>query len=167
PIPTVRSAEPEITACNVSPPPEVPKISRTRPCFLKMPARCPSRGASTAHRPSCPIATLSVSCADAPEPATAMDAASRSDNIPRRLRVVACMALVEGGVPGMRLFFSSLFRARGVLEELGKLFFGQRRIDELELSRVPLNPRHVLHLVRLQCLFRLTFLDRVCDQVRI
>src|SRR5262245_44322771 len=67
----------------------------------------------------------------------------------------------------MRPFSRSLFRPRRDLDELGKLFFGQRRIDELELDRVPLNPRHVLHLVRLQCLFRLKFLDRVCDQVRI
>src|SRR5262245_34674049 len=67
----------------------------------------------------------------------------------------------------MRPFSRSLFRPRRDLDELGKLFFGQRRIDELELDRVPLNPRHVLHLVRLQCLFRLKFLDRVCNQVRI
>src|SRR5215813_8050619 len=168
PIPTVRSAEPEITACNVSPPPEVPKISRTRPCFLKMPARCPSRGASTAHSPSCPIATLSVSCADAPEPATAMHPASRSDNSQRRLRMVALMVVsLRPPVPDAAFFSRSLFRPRRDSDELGKLFFGQRRIDELELDRVPLNPRHVLHLVRLQCLFRLKFLDRVCNQVRI
>src|SRR6266699_622169 len=92
-MPTVRSAEPEITACNVSPPPEVLKISRTRPYFLKMPARCPSRGAWTAHSPSCPIATLSVYWADVPDPATARYPASTSDNSQRRLRMGALMVV--------------------------------------------------------------------------
>src|SRR5262249_60563292 len=32
-----------------------------------------------------------------------------------------------------------LFRARRDLDELGKLLFAQRRIDELELDRVPLD----------------------------
>src|SRR5262245_3304645 len=168
PIPTVRSAEPEITACNVSPPPEVPKISRTSPCFLKMPARCPSRGASTAHSPSCPTATLNVSCADAPATATARGPASRSDNSQRRLRMVALVAVsLEAACPGRGLFSCTLFCARRDLDEFGELFFGQRRIDEFELDRVLLNPRHVLHLVGLQRLFRLKFLDRVCDQILI
>src|SRR5262245_53204253 len=168
PIPTVRSAEPEITACNVSPPPEVPKTSRTRPCFLKMPARWPSRGASTAHSPSCPTATLNVSCADAPETATARGPASRNDNSQRRLRTVAVVAVsLKAACPVLGLFSCSLFRARRNLDELGELFFAQWRIDEFELDRVPLNPCHVLHLVRLQRLFWLKFLDRVCDQILI
>src|SRR5262249_59443220 len=85
------------------------------PCFLKMPARCPSRGASTAHSPSCPIATLSVSCADAPEPATAMHPASRSDNSQRRLRMVALMVVsLRPPVPDAAFFLAPYFARGGI-----------------------------------------------------
>src|SRR5207249_5430371 len=48
-VPT--STAPEITACWVSPLPEVYRISSTRPCLLKIPARCPSSPISAFQLP--------------------------------------------------------------------------------------------------------------------
>src|SRR5215831_3753431 len=65
PTPAPISALPEITAWIVSPAPCVPVFSSTRPCFLKMPASCPSVGAWFSQLLICPMTTLSVSSADA------------------------------------------------------------------------------------------------------
>ncbi len=62
---TPKSALPEITACTVSPAPAVPKFSSVMPCFLKMPAFCPSTGACPLQISSWPMATLKASCAAA------------------------------------------------------------------------------------------------------
>src|SRR5262245_44858878 len=65
PTPTPISALPEITACKVSPAPCVPKLSRTMPCFWKIPAFMPSVGTWLDQASIWPTATLSVSCAPA------------------------------------------------------------------------------------------------------
>jgi hypothetical protein len=61
PIPI--SAEPEITACSVSPAPCVPKVSSAIPCFWKMPAFKPRVGAWLAQASIWPIATFTASAA--------------------------------------------------------------------------------------------------------
>src|SRR5512132_4666346 len=63
PTATPMSTSPEITGCCVSPLPCVHSISRTRPCFLKMPARCPTSDTDVSQLPRCPLASFSVSCA--------------------------------------------------------------------------------------------------------
>src|SRR5215470_13388136 len=63
PTPAPMSALPEMTGCIVSPAPAVPKVSSTRPCFLKMPASWPSVGAWFSQLLICPIATFRVSSA--------------------------------------------------------------------------------------------------------
>src|SRR5215831_19134741 len=60
---TPMSTLPEITACCVSPPPCVQRISSSRPCFLKMPPRWPTSAMVVSQLPRCPAATLSLSCA--------------------------------------------------------------------------------------------------------
>src|SRR6476661_6123929 len=120
-MPTVRSADPEITACSVSPPPDVPKMSRTRPCFLKMPARCPRRGPSTAHKPSCPTATRSRSLGASCAGAGAADASNATPTI---------------AANALRPFIVRLFLARRDLDELRKALPAQGRVNELELDGV-------------------------------
>ena len=61
PMPIPMSAEPEITACSVSPAPWVPKVSSAMPCLWKMPAFMPSVGAWFAQASIWPIATFTVS----------------------------------------------------------------------------------------------------------
>src|SRR6185503_11152249 len=63
PTPAPRSALPEITAWSVSPAPCVPTASILSPCFLKMPASCPSVGAWFSQLLIWPIAILRVSSA--------------------------------------------------------------------------------------------------------
>ena len=65
PTPPPISAEPEITACTVSPAPAVPKFSSARLYFLKMPASWPSVGGWFSQLLIWPMAILSVSCASA------------------------------------------------------------------------------------------------------
>src|SRR5579871_6521715 len=52
------SALPEMTACIVSPPPFVYRISRFNPCFLKMPALWPTSGKPLSQLLGAPTATL-------------------------------------------------------------------------------------------------------------
>ena len=63
PTPMPMSALPEMIGCNVSPAPAVPKVSRVRPYFLKMPASWPSVGAWFSQLLIWPIATFTVSSA--------------------------------------------------------------------------------------------------------
>ena len=63
PTPMPISALPEMIGWSVSPAPAVPKVSSTRPCFLKMPATCPSVGGWFSQLLIWPIATLIVSSA--------------------------------------------------------------------------------------------------------
>src|SRR5258706_849436 len=55
----------EMTACCVSPPPCVYRISRLSPCFLKIPPRWPISAIDVSQLPRWPAATLSVSSARA------------------------------------------------------------------------------------------------------
>ena len=68
---TPRSTLPETTACCVSPAPCVHRISSTRPCFLKMPARWPTSEIDVSQLPRWPAAILSVSWANAASCASA------------------------------------------------------------------------------------------------
>ena len=65
PTPMPISALPAMIGCMVSPAPAVPKLSRVRPYFLKMPASWPSVGIWFSQLLICPIATLSWSSARA------------------------------------------------------------------------------------------------------
>src|SRR5438552_11578081 len=75
----------EMTACCVSPPPCVHRISSVSPCFLKMPARCPSSAIVVSQLPRWPAATLSVSSACAGSVAAKATAARAT---PRCLNVL-------------------------------------------------------------------------------
>src|SRR3954466_1682421 len=59
------STLPEITACCVSPPPCVHRISRLRPCFLNTPRRWPTSATEVSQLPRWPTASFNVSCASA------------------------------------------------------------------------------------------------------
>src|SRR5262245_10703683 len=97
PTPTPISALPEITACRVSPAPCVPKLSRTMPCFWKIPAFMPSVGTWLDQASIWPTATLSASCAPAGavRPHTTERTAKRTNMEPRRdFDLWPCMVLL-------------------------------------------------------------------------
>ena len=81
PTPTPRSALPAITGCSVSPAPCVPNASSVSPSFLKMPTWLPSVGGWFSQLLIWPIATLSVSSANAGDAASASGAVSASPQI--------------------------------------------------------------------------------------
>src|SRR6266446_5946007 len=82
---------PPITACWDSAPPEVNRISSSKPYLLKMPARWPSSATPVSHRPRCGTETRTLSWPNAGAPAAAQMTAA-SARAERKLRM--------GGLPG-------------------------------------------------------------------
>src|SRR5215470_9716933 len=76
---------PPITACWDSAPPEVNRISSTRPYFRKMPARWPSSATPVSHRPRCGTETRTFSWPEAGEPRAPTRAANARKE--RKLRM--------------------------------------------------------------------------------
>src|SRR6185295_14031694 len=142
PMPTPMSAEPEITACSVSPAPCVPKFSSSMPCFWKIPACIPSVGIWFAQASICPIATLILSCADADVAASASGIANASA---RRIMIVSSL--------------------RRNLQELGQLFLAQRRIEELERDRILHGAVEIGHLLRLHRRLGVKLLERLRQDI--
>jgi hypothetical protein len=92
PTPIPMSALPEMIGCSVSPAPAVPKVSSTRPFFLKMPASWPSVGAWFSQLLIWPIATFKVSWALTPDIASA-DTSRASPRLAKRACFI-CVSLL-------------------------------------------------------------------------
>src|SRR6266446_4016376 len=86
PTPVAMSMLPPITACWDSAPPEVNRISSSKPYLLKMPARWPSSATPVSHRPRCGTETRTFSWPKAGAP-TAAQMRAASARAERKLRM--------------------------------------------------------------------------------
>src|SRR6266478_9952171 len=86
PTPVAMSMLPPITACWDSAPPEVNRISSSKPYLLKMPARWPSSATPVSHRPRCGTETRTFSWPKAGAPTVAQIKAA-SARAKRKLRM--------------------------------------------------------------------------------
>src|SRR5262249_4845604 len=85
------------------PAPCVYRISSVRPCFLKMPAFCPSSGAAFSQLPRWPIASLRVPSADAEAAASGIATARRQRTIAASLiesLLASSAPIIRGGCRG-------------------------------------------------------------------
>src|SRR5450631_1953046 len=89
PVATPISTLPEITACCVSPPPCVQRISSSMPCFLKMPRRWPTSEIVVSQLPRWPAATLIWSSAYVDDGMTTHASATSTLHTLRNLLITA------------------------------------------------------------------------------
>src|SRR5260370_1813823 len=134
---------PPITACWDSAPPEVNRISSSRPYLLKMPARWPSSATPVSHRPRCGTETRTFSWPKAGAP-TAAQMTAASARAERKLRM--------GFLLGPRASRPPFLNKRGGRPNQQKKRAGRPRSRRLERRR---NLDHLLDLRRR---------ERPCDE---